>query len=242
MRAHRPLPALRPPAVDRPMTSAAPLTPAPGAAPLWCAPGVHLAQVDEDIIVLDLKADAYNCLIGGAASVRLIAGGGLEVSDPEVREGLATAGIATPAPLRAPRPRLIAPARELPRTATVSWPMTLQAVTALAIATLGFHGRSLEALIAVDAPVPASTPLDETELDRLVSAVRSARPFVPFEGECLQRSFELRRLLAARGIASDWIFGVRTWPFAAHCWIQIGDLVVGDRLERVRFFTPILAA
>ncbi len=120
--------------------------------------------------------------------------------------------------------------------------MILQVVAALAIATPGFRGRSLEALIAVDAPGPDAAPADETDLDRLVSAVRSARPFVPFEGECLQRSFELRRLLAARGIASDWIFGVRTWPFAAHCWIQIGDLVIGDRLERVRFFTPILAA
>ncbi|WP_309630152.1 lasso peptide biosynthesis B2 protein [Brevundimonas sp.] len=224
------------------MTPAAPLTPAPAAPPLWCAPGVHLAEVDEDIIVLDLKADAYDCLMGGAGSIRLIEGGGLEVSDPEVREALAAAGIATPTPHRTPRPRLMAPARELPRTGSVSGLGTLQAVTALVIATLGFRGQSLEALIAVDAPGPASTPLDETELDRLVCAVRSARPFVPFQGECLQRSFELRRLLAARGIASDWIFGVRTWPFAAHCWIQIGDLVIGDRLERVRFFTPILAA
>ena len=223
------------------MTLAAPLSPPPAAPRLWCAPGVHLARVEEDIIVLDLKADAYNCLIGGARSVRLIEGGGLEVSDPEVSEALAAAGIATPTPHRAPRPRLLAPARELPRTAPDSWPMTLQAVTALAVATIGFRGKSLEALIAVDTPGPASTPLDETELDRLVCAVRSARPFVPFDGECLQRSWELRRLLAARGIASDWIFGVRTWPFAAHCWIQIGDLVIGDRLERVRFFTPILA-
>ena len=44
------------------------------------------------------------------------------------------------------------------------------------------------------------------------------------------------------GIATQWLFGVRTWPFAAHCWLQIGNLVVGDRLERVRFYTPILAA
>jgi len=76
----------------------------------------------------------------------------------------------------------------------------------------------------------------------LVGAARIVRPWVPSEGECLQRAFQLRRLLARRGIAVDWVFGVRTWPFGAHCWLQSGDMLVGDRLERVGRYTPIMRA
>jgi hypothetical protein len=82
--------------------------------------------------------------------------------------------------------------------------------------------------------------LGENDLHALLAAARRARPWLPFEGECLQRTFLLRYFLARSGVATDWVFGVRTWPFSAHCWLQIGDLVVGDRLERVQRFTPIM--
>lgn len=52
----------------------------------------------------------------------------------------------------------------------------------------------------------------------------------------------LRRLLRSEGYSPLWIFGVRTWPFGAHCWLQVDDLVIGDTLDRVRFYTPIMAA
>ena len=120
---------------------------------------------------------------------------------------------------------------------------TLSAGFDLAVATLKFRGRSLAELVAAKPLVgEGSSPVEPVRLVRWVGAARQARPWIPFEGECLQRSFLLRHVLARRGIAADWIFGVRTWPFAAHCWLQIDDLVVGDRLERVALYTPILKA
>ena len=65
-------------------------------------------------------------------------------------------------------------------------------------------------------------------------------PWLPFQGQCLHRAFMLRRLLARRGLSVHWVFGVRTWPFMAHCWLQAGDTLVADDLDRVLGFTPIL--
>jgi hypothetical protein len=88
---------------------------------------------------------------------------------------------------------------------------------------------------------PGRAP-DRQRLAAITAAARTAAPFVPFEGECLQRAYLLRRLLRNEGYSPLWVFGVRTWPFGAHCWLQIDDLVVGDTLDRVRFYTPIMAA
>ena len=36
------------------------------------------------------------------------------------------------------------------------------------------------------------------------------------------------------------VFAVMTRPFAAHCWVQLDETVLNDRLDHVRKFTPIL--
>lgn len=108
-----------------------------------------------------------------------------------------------------------------------------------AIAAVRFQRKSLRQLLAFE-QADGLQRYSEEKLSRLVGATRISRTWVPGEGECLQRSFQLRHVLAARGVRADWVFGVRTWPFNAHCWLQIGDLVVGDRLARVRRYTPIM--
>ena len=110
----------------------------------------------------------------------------------------------------------------------------------IAAGTIAFRGKSLVQLIAAT-PVHRSRPGDGARLGRRVAAFRAALPWIPFEGECLQRGFQLKRLLNRQGIAADWVFGVNTWPFVAHCWLQTGDLVIADRIERVRLYTPIMA-
>jgi len=32
---------------------------------------------------------------------------------------------------------------------------------------------------------------------------------------------------------------VRTGPFGAHAWVQVGDAIVNDSVDNVRDFTPI---
>ncbi len=120
---------------------------------------------------------------------------------------------------------------------------TVRASLAFLAAKWIFKGKTLGDLIRFhDTVRRRSDPIAEPRLSELVSAARRARPWTPFEGECLQRSFQLGCYLASHGVAVDWVFGVRTWPFSAHCWLQIDDIVVGDRLDRVARYTPILRA
>ncbi len=206
---------------------------------VWCAPDVHIVRIAEDIVVLDVRADHYSCLVDAAALVKPRGDGSINVADSETARELVAAGVAVlhATPARAP---FVAPSRDLVAAKPPSRILYLQAAVALSLAAVRFRGRPLTSLIEPVARRPASRPVPESRIAALVAAARSARAWVPFEGECLKRAFQLRCFLAEHGIAADWVFGVRTWPFAAHCWLQIGDLVVGDRVERVRLYAPIL--
>lgn len=58
--------------------------------------------------------------------------------------------------------------------------------------------------------------------------------------QCLPRSVALSLGLAARGIHTRLVIGVKTAPFAAHCWVQHGGDVLSDSVEEVRRYHPIL--
>lgn len=57
---------------------------------------------------------------------------------------------------------------------------------------------------------------------------------------CLVRSVAMVLMLRAKGIPVHLVFGVRTEPFAAHCWAQLESVVLNDQFDHVRTFTPIL--
>ena len=211
---------------------------------LWCSPGVFMAQVQEDIILLDLNADQYHCLLGAAAAVEIVEGGALKVRDNTTAIELISAGIATSTPQDSRRPLPLMACHEVEGVAPApSLPTVIRAGAVLFAATLAYRGRSIAQLIDENArPEPPPQAFDASKTQWVASAARAALPWLPLEGECLQRSFQIRRLLRRHGVHADWMFGVRTWPFGAHCWLQVGDRVVADRLERIRRYTPIMAA
>ena len=79
------------------------------------------------------------------------------------------------------------------------------------------------------------------QLGRAVASYLRLRPFLfTAHDRCLHDSLTLVRFLARKHIYATWVIGVRTRPFAAHSWVQAGDLVINDVHEHVRRFTPIL--
>jgi len=66
----------------------------------------------------------------------------------------------------------------------------------------------------------------------------AARRLVPFAPNCLTDSLALVQWL---GPAPDvlLVFGVKLEPFAAHCWVQFGDLLLNDRADVVGQFRPV---
>lgn len=206
---------------------------------IWPAEGVFFARVHEDLVVLGVDADEYACLPDAGDWLRpdacvLIAPG------PEQAEQLIEAGLASPSRPENLNRRPVAPRDRIHAAGRAARLDMARTLAVLATATLAFRGKTFRQLIQSSQGRPMSEPLDEARLERCLAAYEAVLPWVPGEGECLQRSFQLKRLLTRQGFACDWVFGVRTWPFGAHCWIQVGDRVVGDTLGRVRAYTGIM--
>ena len=65
-------------------------------------------------------------------------------------------------------------------------------------------------------------------------------PYAPVRAKCLVRSFLLLRWLVRRGHGAYWVFGVTTWPFRAHCWLQCGAVALDDDVERLAAYSVIM--
>ena len=204
------------------------------------ADGVFMTCCDEDVIVLDTRSDHYSCLPEAAAVLTVSAD---EVAGPqEVLVHLAAAGFtgATPG---APRPRLPLPASTALSMDDAHVTVGDEITVLRGMLAAWRHGpgrRPLSHLLAGDATVPGA-PVDLVLVARLTAAFARRLPWDPFQGACLYRAWLLRRILASRGQSVTWVFGVRTWPFGAHCWLQIENLVLDDEPDRISQYTPIMA-
>jgi hypothetical protein len=203
---------------------------------LSCAPHIYMTAVNEDVVVLDASAGQYHCLPDLGAVLTPTPDGRMALPPADLAEALVAAGLAswTPCPPRVipmPGDRTVDPV-DAPAS------LSLRAAMSLAASSLGFRGLAFPDLLT---PVRVATRTDRRSPERLLSAGFNALPWLPGEGACLQRAWQLRRFFAAQGVSTTWVFGVRTWPFAAHCWLQIEDRVIGDRIERLRLYAPIMA-
>jgi len=210
---------------------------------------VHAVMIDDDLVFLDVEADAYFCLPlpQGAAQLE---SGQLVTDDRLLGEELMGAGLVeeAPADLSAPRPPPRAPsltARALlersPKRDTRVRIRHARALLAAIACGLAARRRSFRQLIDVHAMRAGS---GEADIERVLADLavwRRLAPWVPLDGVCLFRSGMLSAFLTALGHRPTWVFGVRTWPFQAHCWLQVDDVALDDEAERLCAFTPILA-
>lgn len=172
--------------------------------------------VGEDLVILDLAADRYLCVPGGAPLV-------------------ASAG-GTPPP-RNDGPR---PLRQLPSGPDrLRPPEGLALLLSLADLAVLYPGRGLGGVLGAVARRRRDGPADPQAVYRIARAFRRLAVWLPISRKCLVRSFVLARLLQRCGLGCDWVLGVRTWPFAAHCWLQHADVVLDDRPERLRALTVL---
>lgn len=66
----------------------------------------------------------------------------------------------------------------------------------------------------------------------------AARRLVPYAPNCLTDSLALIHWLG-RPQGALLVFAVKLEPFGAHCWVQLGDLLLNDRLETITQFRPV---
>lgn len=97
--------------------------------------------------------------------------------------------------------------------------------------------------VVKNAALPCPTDDKSTRRSRtLHSLVRSASEaslFLRATDRCLPRALAVQKICRSRGIETKLIFGVRTNPFGAHSWVQLGECVIVGDFEQVRLYTPI---
>lgn len=205
---------------------------------------IYGVMIDGDAVFLDVKADAYFCL-PQVGSVLHIDGSRLSTSEQALGDGLCASGLAGADEIAPHRPK---PAASPSRTARALISREDQA----AARPKGRHWRAIgRAAIAAgrgrhrpfDRLLPDREPgslAPDARLLRDLAVFRRLTPWLPLDGLCLYRSHLLRTYLEALGHSVDWMFGVRTWPFRAHCWLQAGDVALDDEAERVAAYHPIM--
>lgn len=215
---------------------------------LFLTPHVHAAACGDDLVLLDVARDSYFCLPDAAAGLNLESGArALPGVAEDLAADLVNAGLATLEDGEAGGAwRPVAPTNDLSRLPTgcaAGLGDTAAFAASLAAMSVSFRGRSLAAMLT-----HVQTRRTGFRAAPRVSAVaraqmfRSLLPWAPVQGACLFQAFLLLDYLARAGIDADWVFGVRTWPFMAHCWVQDGTTVLNDSVDRVSAYAPILVA
>jgi hypothetical protein len=202
---------------------------------------IRVANVGGDLVFLDLACDAYFSLGADAAIAARAALEGTPVGDDEIVHELVGAGIlvSTSRALRAPY-LVRRPPTDYPEPERVRFRLGQfleQCVTAVSVARAI---RDADPRSWSDSTATGScAPLPDTELFELAAHFCTFRALIPGTGRCLVQSMMLARILRKRGVACEWVFGVRTHPFAAHCWIEARGYVLNDFADHVAWYVPI---
>lgn len=230
---------------------------------------VFLSVVGEHCVFLDLKKDKYLSLNRAKTKAfgRHIAGWPSDCENDDVSRAspitssydsnisaLANRGLLTLDPCNGKQASTVSVAvpttalnrRDLDVTISVSTSHIVAFMVGSVRAAAMLRWRSIESIAnrverRKKSNGSSNDPLEFAETERLLAIFDTLRPFFPAEYLCLFDSLLLVEFLAQKGIYPTWVFGVRTKPWGAHCWVQQSDVVLNDYLERVRNYTPIMA-
>lgn len=166
-----------------------------------------------------------------------------------LRRGLLTTEPPDSQDLARCEPSVEQPARELGLADVLSARSTathaVRTFLAWASASYALRARRFGAVVstvrgrkAQQAPHQDSSPAAMTELAAIFCKLRPL--FFTTRAACLLDSLTLIELLAQYGHYPQWIIAVSSPPFAAHSWVQLGDMVLNDALERITTYRPIL--
>lgn len=212
----------------------------PGLSELQSGPlaeAVHATTIGDDLVLLDLTRDDY-LLLPGCAEVEVQ--GAILRAPRGVFEELETQGLVSrdeAKPERRSPPAL--PSQPLPDATRLLPTLRDIALFARVWADTAARRPTLQTLFDRYGN-RSGRGGDLSAISRRVEVFRQLLPCAPAVGACLFQAEVLLKFLRADGLDADWVFGVRTWPFLAHCWLQSGDFSVSQRPETLTLYRPIL--
>ncbi|KTE47471.1 MULTISPECIES: lasso peptide biosynthesis B2 protein [unclassified Sphingopyxis] len=206
-------------------------------------PGLHYRCVNESFVFFDLLENRYFLLAGSSAEAfqRFLNGTSTQADHDELQSCGLTGETGKG---RVPRAVSIAsPSRSL-----VDAPLRrsdiLSAVASVAAqrrAQRDLRRRPIAQILGEFSGAHDSIPAATGEAcEAIAAAFHRARRYVSIADQCLPRGIAMKRMMARQKQGVSLVFGV-TMPFAAHCWVQAGDLVLTDPLDVVLHYEPIFA-
>lgn len=203
---------------------------------------LHFCIISSCVIFLDLASDRYFMLEGaGANCFERFVHNGASGSD---HRWLANRGILTQSCSNEMHIS-VDPALPLSSVFELNLPQPSLWRTAQAVGTvIAFRNclkrRSLQSVLArlAQRRPPIGTADSGTYL-AVAAAFNRSKRYVSAHKTCLPRGLAMTHILFGLGIDATLIFGV-TLPFSAHCWVQVGNIVLTDPIDRALGFKPIL--
>lgn len=204
----------------------------------WLRPGLHAAPVGSDLVLLDLQADDYLCLpdCHGLEVRGNLVRGPIEALLRLSAEELIT-GVDRRSEARRDPPPL--PVKGLPAAPGVG-PSPLDVLEFAAIWIDVVRSRPTIGRLASRMGRRRGRKDDVAAIAARVEVFRQLLPLAPWTGACLLQAEFLLRFLNAADLDADWVFGVRLWPFLAHCWLQNDELCVSESPDTLASYHPIL--
>lgn len=211
--------------------------------------GISFCETSGRLLFLDVRRDRYFCLAlpTEAAFQRLVRrtpnSGDEQVEKRLLADGLlcAVAGDVVPIPCALPMPVASALDHAETRRPTGQTGALLRlAGSELSLRFLGLR-RALRAVARHKARVRPTVGLSNAVIAEPGLDFHAAALLASPLDRCLPRSIATAHRYFSLGIRVDLVIGVKLQPFAAHCWVQQGEVLLNDRTDTVRNFTPILA-
>jgi len=212
--------------------------------------GLSWCDCDGRAVFLDLREDRYFCLPykANGAFLRVARNerrlGDSDALDPLVKRGLLVEGDAQTS-IQSP------PAIDMPqsdfaagRGARAGVLNILQTLSSeLRIAWLLRRSPLHEVIESVRRIRPgiASVSNDQhRSASALVNAAAATAVILRSHDRCLVRGLAFHSSCRTRGLNTKLVLGVIAHPFTAHCWVQLGNVVLVGGYEQARLYTPIL--
>ncbi len=229
--------------------------------PYLLAPHVFPCVSGQHVVLMDLERDKYVAVVPADRLARCVRGwpvGAAQASgapdgpqgdaDTLVAQLLAHGMLVTdphlgkPAvPVTIPRPQRTLVEFDFDIRPRASARQLLRFARSCLRAQLSLKLSPIQSIVEAVRERKARLEARQADVRSLVMAFTRLRPlFYTLRAACLLDSLTLLHFLSADGICPDWVFGVKTEPFDAHCWVQQGEVLLNDVPDRVRQYSPIL--
>jgi hypothetical protein len=205
-------------------------------------PPLHLCQIDDYFVGLDLVRERYLLYKGDTAGcIRRFLEGQANQHDVAslVMQRIIEQGEVCESPFRI---RVSPPTSDVVRECSQSfaWMPALRAAIAQVRERRVLASKPLARILeGLSQEMGSGLTPSPRDCLSVVTAFRNARRYLSQNDQCLVCGIAMSRMMARRGARVQLVIGVAL-PFVAHCWIQVGETVLSDTVDRVRPYTPIL--